>query len=87
MYGGLCTPPILGDTQTQRSCFAYIYKAILHCKFAVDGRYNCKFAVLRVVINSGYNCKTVRTVKRILNGMYYPRQPGSLRPTFSPSIQ
>lgn len=73
MYGGAVYAPILGDTQTQRSCFAYIYKAILHCNFAVDSRYNCKFAVLRVVANGGYNCKIIRIVKRNLYSPYHPR--------------
>lgn len=62
MYGGLCTPPYLG-TPKHNAVVLLIYKAILHCNFAVDSRYNCKFAVLRVVINSGYNCKIIRIVK------------------------
>lgn len=89
MCGG-CVRPTLGDTQTQRSCFClYIYKAILHCNFAVNSGYNCNFAVLRVVVNSGYNCKNITICIFCYYSTYifYPRQPGSLRPTFSPSIQ
>lgn len=59
MYGGLCTPPYLGTPKHNAVVFAYIYKAILHCKIAVNSRYNCKIAVLRVVENSGYNCKII----------------------------
>lgn len=63
MYGGLCTPPYLG-TPKHNAFFAYIYKAILHCNFAVNSGYNCKIAVLRAVENSGYNCIFVRFVNR-----------------------
>lgn len=47
MYGGAVYAPILGDTQTQRSCFAYIYKAILHCIFCKNSRYFARFAFLQ----------------------------------------
>lgn len=57
MYGG-CVRPILGDTQTQHSCFAYIYiRLFTHCNFAVSSGI---FRYLRHFcsdVNSGYHCK------------------------------
>lgn len=78
MYGG-CVRPILGGTQTQRGCFAYIYKAILLAKNSGHSGYFAKNDLLHDSEDSRYFARCA--------GKNHPREPGSLRPTFSPSIQ
>ena len=87
MYGGAVYAPILGDTQTQRSCFAYIYKAILHAKNSGHSGYFAHFGMVHDFFHSGYFAQIIQIVNRFKYSLYYPLYPGSFLPTFSPSIQ
>ena len=70
-YGG-CVRPILGDTQTQRSCFVYIYiRLFTHCNFAVYSgifRYSQHFCSCT---NSGYNCRIIHSVRQKQYTLYF----------------
>lgn len=84
---GRCKPPTLGGTPTHKR--VYIYKAINDCNFAV---YRPITAILQCAVsckNRPMAAKILQLVKRFntASKFIYPLYPGSLRPTFSPSIQ
>ena len=88
MYGGLCTPPYLGTPKHNAVVLLIYIRLFLHCNFAIYSgifRYSLHFCS---DVNGGYNCKNITICKfEITFCIFHPRLPGSLRPTFSPSIQ
>lgn len=86
--GGGVSPPHLGG-HPHTNAYIYIYKAINDCNFAV---YRPITAILQCAVsckNRPMAAKILQLVKRFntASKFIYPLYPGSLRPTFSPSIQ
>ncbi len=85
---GGCKPPTLGGTPTHKRVYI-IYRAINDCNFAV---YRPITAILQCAVsckNRPMTAKILQIVKQFntVCKFTYPLYPGSLRPTFSPSIQ
>ena len=85
---GRCKPPTLGGTPTHKRVYI-IYRAINDCNFAV---YRPITAILQCAVsckNRPMTAKILQLVKQFntVCKFTYPLYPGSLRPTFSPSIQ
>ncbi len=80
---GLCTPHTWGHPNTTQLFLLIYIRLFTHCNFAVSSGI---FRYLRHFcsdVNSGYYCKSIRNVLRILYGMYLFAGAGFLAAEFS----